>query len=349
MRNEPGSRSGRSLRDGSAFAALLVAAGGILSACSGAKHDATTTTGNPAGGANEEGGARGAGRIAAIHEAANDATFGWPFDATPSPDGKIVYFTAIGADGTGGVFTVAAAGGAVTRIDSGGALVSPVGIAVGPDGAQLYVTDPAAEDESTGGRGAVFSIPSGGGVPSAIAGTRGTSARGVTTAGAKLYFTGIEPTRGAAAVYAMDLARGGVPELLASGAPLVDPGGVAITGGGDVYVADAIGAASKLASVVHIAGGRATTLVEDLGVGYPAGLALVEDESALLVSGLDPVAGTDLVYRIELGTAPKVTSFNQTISAFSEPAGLHRAAGADIYAWADSLANGTGTVYVLTP
>ena len=39
--------------------------------------------------------------------------------------------------------------------------------------------------------------------------------------------------------------------------------------------------------------------------------------------------------------------FTDTIGGFSESAGLHRAKTLNVYAWADSRANGTGTVYVL--
>jgi hypothetical protein len=96
-------------------------------------------------------------------------------------------------------------------------------------------------------------------------------------------------------------------------------------------------------------GGKASTLVPDLGVGYPAGCALAQDESALLVSGIDRIKRTDIVYRISpLGSTPQVTTFDKTIGAFHEAAGLHRALDADIYAWADSTANVTGTVYALS-
>jgi hypothetical protein len=37
------------------------------------------------------------------------------------------------------------------------------------------------------------------------------------------------------------------------------------------------------------------------------------------------------------------------IGAFHESAGLHRAHDVDVFAWADSRANDTGTVYVLEP
>ena len=47
----------------------------------------------------------------------------------------------------------------------------------------------------------------------------------------------------------------------------------------------------------------------------------------------------------------RVREFRQdlgvTMEQFAESAGLHRAHDAEVYAWADSEANGTGTVYVL--
>jgi hypothetical protein len=55
------------------------------------------------------------------------------------------------------------------------------------------------------------------------------------------------------------------------------------------------------------------------------------------------------VFKIDLGT--NALTFQSTelgIDKFSESAGLHRSHGVGVYAWADSHANGTGTVYVLT-
>jgi uncharacterized protein (DUF2164 family) len=110
-----------------------------------------------------------------------------------------------------------------------------------------------------------------------------------------------------------------------------------------------VASGSSLASVIAVHGGKASVFVPDLGVGYPAGCALVQDESALLVSGIDKTTRTDVVYRIgPLGASPQVTSFSKTIGAYYEAAGLHRALGADVYAWADSSANGSGTVYLLS-
>lgn len=296
-----------------------------------------------------DGGTEGNGTIGTIASVANGSTFSSPFDATPSPDGKTVYFTGIGSDGTGGVFSVAAAGGgAVMRLDMGGALVSPFGIAVSPDGKQLYVADPAADDDTTGLYGAVFVLPAAGGTPTVLGGTQGLAPRSVVVAGGNLYLTAGADGMGGPGVYQSSLS-GGMPTAVAKGAPFVDPSGVAVTQGGDVYVVDTVASGSSLASVILVHGGKAAQFVPDLGVGYPAGCALVQDESALLVSGIDRSSKTDVVYRISpLAGSPNVTSFNKTIGSFYEAAGLHRALGADVYAWADSSANGSGTVYLLS-
>jgi sugar lactone lactonase YvrE len=335
MRHDPSKRSGRWLRYGTALrTALLFAVAAILSGCGGGTNSGSSSS------------TAGSGRIGTITKAANDTGFTSPFDATPSPDGSAVFFTAIAADGTGGIFTAPASGGAATRLDSGSVLTSPCSIAITPDGQRLYVADAAADDDTTDKHGTIFVLSAQGGTPTAVAGVQGVDPRGLVVAAQTLFFT-----RGASGgdpgVYSIDLA-GGQAKPIATGAPFADPSGIAVARAGDIYVADSIASVSNLASVIRVSGGGATRLVDDLGVGFPAGIALVEDESALLVSGLDPAAGTDLVYRIDLGATPKTTSFDQTISAFGEPAGLHRAAGADIYAWADSLANSTGTVYVLS-
>ena len=88
--------------------------------------------------------------------------------------------------------------------------------------------------------------------------------------------------------------------------------------------------------------------MDGLSVGHPAGIALVNDESAVIVSALDSASGTDRVYRIALADHT-VTQLSTTISGFYESAGLHRARNAEVFAWADSHANKHGTVYVLKP
>jgi DNA-binding beta-propeller fold protein YncE len=345
MTNDLSERSGRELPYASILIAAVLVAVGATVGCS-------SQTKNPVSGGDDggtdDGGGPGSGQIGTISKAANDTTFTSPFDATPSPDGKSVYFTAIGSDGTGGVFTSTASGGMATRLDTGSVLVSPFGIAISPDGKELYVADPAADDDVNNLYGAIYVLPSAGGTPTVLGGTQGLVPRSVTVAGSNLYFTGGASAKSSPGVYQTSLS-GGMPKTIAKGAPFVDPSGLAVAQSGDIYVVDTVASSSRLASVLLVHGGQVSEFVADLGVGYPAGCALVQDESALLVSGLDTSTQKDVVYRVSpLAGSPQVTSFNKTIGAYSESAGLHRALQADIYAWADSRANNTGTVYVLS-
>jgi sugar lactone lactonase YvrE len=333
MRNDQSARSGRWLSYGPAIGtAWLLAVGAAPCGCSGGNNDDQSDSGV---------------EIGTLTQAANAASFTSPFDATPSPDGATIFFTAIGADGTGGVFTSPASGGTVKRLDSGGVLTCPSGITISGDGKQLFVADPAADDDTTDKYGAVFVLPAAGGTPTVLAGTQGLRPRGVDVVGSTLYFTTGAGSAAGPGVYSVALA-GGHATAVATGSPLVDPGGIAVAPNGEAYVSDSVGSASNLAAVFKVSGGHATLVVDDLGVGYPAGIALTPDDSTLLVSGLDPATQTDVVYRVVLGATPQVSSYSKTISAFGEPAGLHRAAGADVFAWADSLAKGTGTIYAIT-
>jgi len=65
-----------------------------------------------------------------------------------------------------------------------------------------------------------------------------------------------------------------------------------------------------------------------------------------LISALDPVTRKDVVIRRDL-KAGTDDMFNAGISEFEESAGLHRAKDVESYVWADSRANGGGTVYVI--
>jgi DNA-binding beta-propeller fold protein YncE len=121
---------------------------------------------------------------------------------------------------------------------------------------------------------------------------------------------------------------------------------VAVAEDGDVYVLDAL-ASQGLASVVHIRGGKGTAILERIGAGFPAGIALTSDASTVLVSALDPRSRRDRVYVIDAETLA-LAYIDEPFAAFSEPAGLHRAHDTDVFAWADSEANESGTVYVLS-
>jgi sugar lactone lactonase YvrE len=269
-----------------------------------------------------------------------------PFDATPSPDGKQVYYTAMGSDENGepapGVYSVAASGGQISRLAAGEPLTAPVNISVSLDGQTLFVADPAAS--------AVFSLPSSGGMPSAVPGTEGYAPRGLTVHADKngreyVYFTGRMAESEQAGLFRI-AGGGGAVETVAAGEPFADPAGVTVDADGVAYVVET-SSESPTARVLRVANGTPSTFVEGIGIGFPAGITLTKDASKVLVSGLDPETKRDVVYFVDT-TNQQISRLTKTVGQFQEPAGLHRAHNADVFAWADSQANG-GTVYVLTP
>jgi sugar lactone lactonase YvrE len=294
-------------------------------------------------------GPKGNGTIGTVTPAANDPTNIFsPFDATPDPTGTTIYFTAVSVTDGPGVFSVPATGGTITKIAAGDPFVAPVGIAISLDGKQLFVADPGASTSAD--MGAIYVLPTTGGTPTALSGTDGTDARGVDVvqdasgSAAWVYFTGIE-SGGSPALMKVST-TGGSATTIAKGAPFVDPSGLAVTASGDAYVVDTVGANSNHAEVLKVSGGAVTVFASDIGVGYPAGIALSQDESAIIVSGIGIDTGTDVVLRFDLASKG-LTTVTKGIDGFSESAGLHRAKNAEVYAWADSQANG-GTVFVLT-
>jgi hypothetical protein len=295
-----------------------------------------------------------------IKPVANAPEASMPVDATPSPDGKDIYFIAFSsrADADGirmervpAIYKVPAAGGtAPAKLFEGAPLMSPFGITISDDGQTLFIADSSAdaggEEDRSDGR--VFSMSAGGGTPTALAGTESITPAGIEAAGASLYVTGRKD--GLPGLYKTGTSGGAVSPV-AVGAPFSDPGGVAVATNGIAYVIDTGSAVNgqALASVVKVMpDGKTEIILEGLSVGHPAGIAIVKDESAILVSGLDAAEGTDRVFRVELGSR-SVRELKGTIGDFYESAGLHRARFADVYAWADSHANNTGTVYVLKP
>lgn len=289
-----------------------------------------------------------------IDPVANAPEASMPMDAVPSPDGKQIYFIAFSTvadeDGIGtlrlpAIFK-AAPGAAPQKLFEGSPLGAPFGITISDDGQTLFIADSGADTSEDRSDGKVFSMSVAGGTPTPLAGTDGLAPGGIEAQGDSLYVTGRQ--NGQPGVFKMGLGGGNVTAL-ATGGPFVDPSGVAVAKDGTVYVVDSgspMGAQS-FASVVKVAAGKTEVLVDGLSVGHPAGIALVKDETAVLVSALDPATSTDRVYRVELASRQK-RELSSTIGDFSESAGLHRARQADVFAWADTHANGSGTVYVLT-
>jgi len=295
-----------------------------------------------------------------IDAVANAPEAAMPVDATPSPDGKDIYFIAFSsrmdADGirmerVPAIYKVSATpGGAPQRLFEGEPLQSPFGITISDDGQTLFIADSSADGggEAERSDGRVLSMSAGGGTPTALAGTEGITPAGIEASGASLYVTGRKD--GMAGLFKTGIG-GGAVSTVAVGGPFSDPGGVAVARDGVAYVVDTGSATGSqaLASVVKVMpDGKTEVILDGISVGHPAGIALVNDESAILVSGLDKGQGTDRVFRVSLGDR-SVTTLSEKIGDFYESAGLHRARNAEVFAWADSHANNTGTVYVLKP
>jgi hypothetical protein len=124
--------------------------------------------------------------------------------------------------------------------------------------------------------------------------------------------------------------------------------GVAIASSGDIYVVDTVSTNALGGRIFKIpASGSPSVFLDNIAVGYPAGIVFNQAETELLVSARDTSKGTDAVLVIEVASAA-VSEFTTGIDTFVDPAGLHRAHGANIFAWADSTASKAGTVYVIT-
>src|SRR5262249_23610762 len=132
-------------------------------------------------------------------------------------------------------------------------------------------------------------------------------------------------------------------------AGLIDPTGVTVASSGEVYVLDAESIDSATRRIVKVTSGKAMPLVQGLRVGFPAGIALAENQQILLVASTDPATGANRFQRLTLSGAPAGAPATTGVASFSEPAGLHRSQRADTYAFVDSGANGSGTVFVLNP
>jgi hypothetical protein len=267
-------------------------------------------------------------------------------DATPDLDATTIYFTAIDSTVGPGVFKVPADGSNTTpvKVAAGDPFVAPFGIAIGTDGNQLYIADPGAD--AGGDHGEIFVLPIGGGTPSALAGSADMIPRSleIIKEGTSdvIYFTGTDKADGQSGVFKIPVS-GGAATAVAKGAPFVDPSGIAVAKDGTVYVADTISSLSHTANIVKVdKNGTATTFLSDLHVGYPAGVALSQDEGTLLISALDPDKGTDVLLQIDIGTAMSQNPVTANIDTFYESAGLHRAKAKNVFAWADSSAGPNG-------
>jgi sugar lactone lactonase YvrE len=279
---------------------------------------------------------------------ANDANVRAPMDATPSPDGERVYYTALQRGEFGenipGVFSANTSGGGIETLALGGLLEAPVGISISLDGERLFVADSASGDGRESG--AILSLPSKGGAAEIVAGTAGYVPSGLVIARVlgeeRLYFTGRESSTARAGLFRV-APEGGAVQALAPDAEFGDPSGVAVAADGTAYVVDALTKQGS-ARLLRVRGDDAEVVRDQIGVGFPAGVAVTQDASTVLVSAIDPKRNRDVVYVVNAATG-KVSILSKPFRDFTEAAGLHRAHDKNVFAWADSEANEYGTVY----
>ncbi|WP_434043153.1 MULTISPECIES: hypothetical protein [Sorangium] len=343
-----------------AVASLAAAAGNP--GCSRAKEapgqTVTATSASGTGGATAASGGTGGGG-----GAGGDASYAITslapaiaLDATPDAGAAYVYFTGVDAGGRAGVFRVSARGGAsAAEIAVGPPLVAPLGIAASADGGRVFVADPGAGSSALDDAGALFAIDVPDGALAPVRGGEGLRARGLEVVrGAdgeeQLVFSGRDREDGQPGVFALP-ARGGEASAIAKGSPLVDPSGVAVAGGGDVFVCDPLASPDGAATIFRIEDGFVSPFATGLRAGYPCGLALTRDDAALLVLTRDPARGAAEVVRIEVATGARSTVATGA-AGDGEPGGLHRAKAADVFAFVDAFvdhgAEEQGSVFLLS-
>ena len=293
-----------------------------------------------------------------------------PIDAAPSPDGSLIYFTAISSPATSAtssatsgpgpaVMKAPAAGGAATIVAAGAPLVDPIGVAVTTDGRRVLVADAGAD----AGAGEIISLPADGGAATVVAGSEGHAPRGLDVASVNghdvIYFTGRDPVNARPAVFELPatsatatgatvtsaVATGATATVLAEGAPLSSPDAVVATSAGVLYVTDH-GAGANGGAVFRVSGSKVTKIAT-VDLGNPGGVTVTKDDKVLLVSSQNPVTGADQVLTIDLasgrsGVVSKVVGANVNNSG-----GLHRAYDTARFAWAD--VSRSGPIYRIDP
>ena len=146
-------------------------------------------------------------------------------------------------------------------------------------------------------------------------------------------------------------ARGSVPAQVVGArddcvvlVPLVEPSGIALLDDGRVIVGETSVDGGTEAALVTLSEGSASVLTRGLRSGYPFGIALSPDQSAVIISAVDKDSWNDAVYTVPVagGAVTQVTEFEQQLSA----AGLKESERVGTYAWASTSQNG-GTVYTV--
>lgn len=325
----------------SAIACILVSALGCGLGCAESKSDS--------GGANPT----SEGPFKSVEAVANaPSAFSSPRAAAPLADGSVVLIATLenapaedGADaGERVAILKQSPGGAKPSVlYSGDALVNPLDLAVSLDGETIYIADPAGGPD---GSGAVSSLSSRGGEPALV--LAGYGPRAITVADdGRVFSSGVSAESGRPSVFEL---QSGAAVSVFEGAPLVDPSGIAVQADGTLLVADTRlfdGSAdvSSEAGIVRIRNGQASVFASGFATGYPAGIALTQDEKTLIVSGEGPDR-SDTVFLVDMSNpAAPPTPVTADFSRYQDAsAGLKRAHDSNTFIWASLAANG-GTVF----
>ena len=272
-----------------------------------------------------------------------------PLDSTPDPLGNTLYFVAVGKHGAG-VFRVAAvADSPAVEIAGGTPFVAPTGIVTSTDGTMLFIADAQAWNASSSGQ--IFALPTSGGAPIPLPSAAGTKPQNLTVVMENgvdvIYYTGRTIRSRQPAVFRLPVDSKIPARVVAQGKPFVEPDGVAVTSNGEIYVADRASAGNGRGHVFHIRGQNIRAITSPTVMGNPAGIALMLDESELLVSSYQR-NGYDQVLIVDLKTL-QTEVFKDVVGENIYAGGVHRAHERDVYSWAGNSFVGDGTVYVIRP
>jgi sugar lactone lactonase YvrE len=280
-------------------------------------------------------------------------TPGKALDVTPDSKGTTVYFTASGPQGPS-VFSAPAGGGSSKELYAGDPLVAPLGITIANDDKHLYIADPGYETDANDPKtkvGQIFSMVPAGGEPVAVAGSEGTRPRGLDIgddAGTEtIFFTGVDSMDSKPGVFKVP-ANGGALAPVAKGNPFVDPSGIAV-GKTAIFVTDAVASETKISRVFIVEAGSPSIFLAEVGLGYPAGVALSLDEKTLFLSGINPDTGFNELHVVDIAKKTTTIFNGNNVEKNRDAAGLHRARTTDFFSWADFGANkGEGSVFSIT-
>jgi hypothetical protein len=272
-------------------------------------------------------------------------TFSNPRAGAPLADGRVAFIATDTASGAMGLFVTSSKG--TSLLYKGAALVAGNDLDTSLDYDAVLVADPGVVTKDDNGYdvvGAISRFSLNGGEPEQLA--LGYAPVAVTVGAGGVYFSGRDPQSGERGVFKLS-GRSASP--VHTGAPLVDPSGIALLSDGGVLVADtSLHESTSIigeAGVVLLKDGAATVFATGFTSGYPAGLATTVDEKALIVSG-ESMDRSDTVYIFNMenpAAAPTVVT-----AEFSEmqdsSAGLHRLREENTYVWASGSRKG-GTLY----